>query len=81
MIPALEKTLKRIGESPRACESLMKGSFYLINSVDQTGQSFQSCLYLWQRVTDTALFLKITVPGFLLPGLTNVLLYVLDLFQ
>lgn len=62
MIPALEKTLERIGDSPRACESLMKGSFYLINSVDQTGQSLQSFLYLWQGVTDTALFLKITIP-------------------
>lgn len=62
MIPALEKTLKRIVDSPRACESMMKGSFYLINSVEQTGQSFQSFLYLWQGVTGTALFLKITVP-------------------
>lgn len=62
MTPALEKTLERIGDSPRACEPLMKGSFYLINSVDHTGQSSQSFPYLWQGVTDTALFLKITVP-------------------
>lgn len=62
MISALEQTLKRIGGPPKSFEPLMKDSFYLINSMDQTGQSFQSFLYLWQGVTDTALFLKTTIP-------------------
>lgn len=82
MTPALEKTLERIGDSPRACEPLMKGSFYLINSVDGPHRTIIPVISVPVAGSDRHSPLSKDYRSvILLPGLVNVLIYVLYLFQ